>query len=194
MDLTPLRESRPYRWLFVGQSVSMAGSMITFVALPYQVYHLTRSPVAVGLLGAVELVPLLITALAGGAFADAHDRKRLILGSEAALALCSGLLVLNAMLPHPSVAAIYVIAAMSSGLSGFQRPALEALTPRLLRRELMPAAAALQSFGRTAGAIGGPALGGALIAAFGLPVTYLLDVASFLVSFVAVAIDRKSVV
>ncbi len=187
LDLTPLRESPEFRRLFLGQTVSYAGSMITGVAFPYQVYQLTHSSLAVGLMGAVELVPLALMALVGGAFADALDRRRLLLLAELGLATCSAMLVALALLPHPPVWALFVIAAVSSGLSGFQRPALEALTPRLLRGDLMPAAAALQSLGRTAGAVGAPALGGFLIAVLGLPGTYLVDFATFVVCLGAVA-------
>src|SRR6187551_2993553 len=169
LDLTPLRVSRDYRLLYVGRTVSYAGSMLTTVALPYQIYQRTHSTLAVGLLGAVELVPLLVMALLGGAFADAHDRRRMLLVSELSLASCSAALVALSILSAAPIWALYAIAAVSAGLSGFQRPALEALTPRLLRSELMPAAAALQSFGRTLGAVGGPALGGVLIAGLGLP-------------------------
>jgi MFS family permease len=167
--------------------VSHAGSRITSVALPYQVYQRTHSTLAVGLLGAVELAPMVVTALLGGAYADAHDRRRLLLLSEVALSLCSAALVALALLPGTPIWALYVVAAISAGLSGFQRPALESLTPRLLPGELMPSAAALQSVGRTVGAVGGPALGGVLIAVVGLPLTYAIDCASFLVSLLAVA-------
>lgn len=186
LDLSPLRDSVPYRWLFAGQTVSFAGTMITNVALPYQVYQLTHSSLAVGLLGAAEFVPLLLMALVGGAYADAHDRRRLLQLSELALALLSALLVVNALLPRPHLWAVFVIAAVSSGISGFHRPALEGLTPRLLGREQMPAAAALQSLFRTAGAVGGPALGGILIATVGLPATFAIDVATFVFSLVAI--------
>ena len=135
----------------------------------------------------MELVPLLVMALLGGAYADAHDRRRLLLLSELALSLCSAALVGIALLPTAPVWTLYVVAAIAAGLSGFQRPALEALTPRLLPGELMPAAASLQSIGRTLGAVGGPALGGVLIAGFGLPLTYAIDCVSFAVCLLAVA-------
>ena len=102
-DLTPLRVSRDYRLVYVGQSVSFLGSMVTYVAVPYQMYALTHSTLAVGLLGAAELVPLLATALVGGALADAYDRRRLVLLAEAGMALGCLLLGLNAHAAHPSV-------------------------------------------------------------------------------------------
>ena len=83
LDLAPLRRHRDFRLLFVGQFVSFFGSMITYVAVPYQVYQLTSSSLLVGLLGAVQLVPLLLFGLWGGAYADAMDRRRLLIGAEA---------------------------------------------------------------------------------------------------------------
>lgn len=190
LDLTPLRVSRDYRLLYIGRTVSYAGSMLTTVAFPYQVYQRTHSTLAVGLLGAVELVPLLFMALAGGAFADAHDRRRLLILSEVGLSLCSLTLVGLALMTAPPVWALFLLAGISAGLSGFQRPALQSLAPRLLPAELMPAAAALESFGSTFAAIGGPALGGILIATIGLPGTYLLDAISFAISIGVVAAIR----
>jgi len=181
-DVSPLGRSRDYRLLFIGQFVSFAGTMVTYVAVPYQVYHLTRSSLAVGLLGLAELVPLVTLAFVGGALADALDRRRLVLGTEAALACVSLLLTLNAWLPSPSLAAVYVLAGAGSGLSGLQRPAREAMVPRLLAREDMTAAAALASLRMSVCMIGGPAVGGLLLASAGLAGTYAVDVASFLVS------------
>lgn len=185
-DPTPLRIYPAYRRLLVGQAVSSVGTFVTVVALPYQVYELTRSSFAVGMVGVVELLPLLLTALLGGAFADAHDRRRLVLWSEVALAATSGVLALNAALPAPRLWIIYVCAAAASAASGFHRPALEAIVPRIVAREYMPAVAAWRGTLSTSAAIGGPALGGVLLTGMGVPGTYLLDVASFVVSLAAV--------
>lgn len=182
LDLRPLRVSRDFRWLYAGQFVSFTGSMITYVAVPYQVYALTQSSLAVGLLGLAELLPLTALAFVGGALADAVDRRRLVLRCEAALTVTSALLVWNALRPAPSLAALYVLAGVSAGLSGLQRPARDALVPRLLPRELMPAAAGLTALRGSVAMIGGPALGGVLVAAAGVPATYMVDVASFVFS------------
>jgi MFS family permease len=190
IDLGPLRRHRDYRALYVGQFISFVGSMITYVAIPYQVYALTRSSLAVGLLGTVQLVPLLLFALFGGATADALDRRKLLLGSELLLLLCSAALAANAALPHPSVAVPFVMAGLMSGLNGFHRPALEAMTPRLVSREEIPAAAALASMRGSIGMIAGPALGGACIAAFGMTAAYAIDALTFAVCIAAVASMR----
>src|SRR5215204_4567329 len=101
IDLGPLRRHRDFRLLFVGQGVSLAGSMITYVAIPFQVYELTGSTLAVGLLGIAELAPLLATALLGGALADAHDRRRLVLIADSVLLAFALVLLGNALLDDP---------------------------------------------------------------------------------------------
>src|SRR5947208_1313999 len=103
LDLSPLRRHHDFRRLFFGQFVSFFGSMITYVAVPYQVYQLTSSSLMVGLLGTVQLIPLLLFGLLGGAFADALDRRRLLIGAEALLTLVSLGLAVNAWTAHPSV-------------------------------------------------------------------------------------------
>jgi MFS family permease len=187
LDLTPLRRHRDFRLLFVGQLVSTLGTMITFVAVPYQVYELTRSSAAVGMLGAAQLVPLFLFALWGGAVADSMDRRRLLIGSELLLGLGSALLMVNAARARPSVALIFCVSALMSAVNGFHRPALESMTPRLVATEELTAVAALTSLRGSLGAIAGPALGGLCIARLGLGATYALDVVSYLVSLLAVA-------
>jgi MFS family permease len=185
-DTTPLRIYPAYRRLLLGQAISSLGSYVTFVAVPFQVYQLTKSSFAVGMLGVVELIPLLMTALLGGAFADAHDRRRLVLISELVLATTSLLLAMNALLPSPQLWAVYLLAAASSAATGFHRPALESMVPRIVAKEYMPAVAAWRGTIGTACSIGGPALGGVLLASIGLGATFLVDVASFAVSLFAV--------
>lgn len=187
LDLTPLRRHRDFRRLFCGQLVSTLGTMVTSVAIPYQVYELTRSSFWVGLLGTVQLVPLLLFALMGGAYADAMDRRRLLIGAELALAGASGALAWNALLARPSLTVIFAATGFISAVNGFHRPALESMTPRLVDGEELAATAALTSLRGTVGAIAGPALGGVCISAFGMASTYLLDVVSFVISLVALA-------
>src|SRR5687767_1115811 len=160
IDISPLRRHRDFRLLTAGLAVSFFGSMVTYVAIPYQVYQLTGSSLAVGLLGAVELVPLLLTAFVGGALADAIDRRWMVRITELSLAGASGVLLMNALLPSPQLWLLFVVAALMAGLDGLQRPSLEALTPRLVTREELPAAAALSSLRSNFGMIAGPAVGG----------------------------------
>jgi len=190
LDITPLRRHRDFRLLFAGQAISFVGSMITYVAIPYQVFELTRSSSMVGLIGVVELVPLLVAALWGGAYADAMERRRLLVSSELLMACASATLFVNASLPKPSVWLIFAIAAVMSVVNGFHRPTLEAMTQRLVEREELPATAALGSLKYNIGAIGGPALGGLLIAKLGIRTTFAIDVASYVISLLALSMMR----
>jgi MFS family permease len=190
LDISPLRRHRDFRLLFIGQMVSAFGTFLTYVALPLQVYELTRSSAIVGLLGTVQLVPLALTALWGGALADAVDRRRLLLGSEALLAGASLVLVANALLPHPSVGLLFVVAAVMSALNGFHSPALNSLTPRLVPASDLPAVSALTSLRGTAAAVAGPALAGICVASLGFAFTFALDAATFGLSVIALAAIR----
>jgi MFS family permease len=190
LDLSPIRKHRDFRLLYTGQVVSMFGSMITYVAVPYQVYELPKSSFLVGMLGATQLIPLLVFALWGGAYADVLDRRKLPIGSELFMAIGSFALVVNSLLLSPSIVLIFVVSAIMSGLNGFHRPALDALTPLLVKREDLTAVSALNTCRMSISAIAGPALGGVLIARFGFPVTYLIDVLTFVVSLLALAAIR----
>jgi MFS family permease len=181
IDVTPLRRHRDFRLLFIGRMVSFLGNMISAVAFPYQVYQLTHSVFIVGLLELVAFGSVLAFAFLGGALADASDRRWMVLISEAALMVCSIALVINAAVPHPQVWILFAVCAGWGGLEALQRPSLDAMLPRLVDRSELTAAAALGSLRGTMGQIAGPALGGVLIAVFGLPVTYVVDVATYLV-------------
>src|SRR5262249_40370259 len=130
LNLAPLRKHRDYRLLFTGQLVSMFGSMITYVAVPYQVFELTHSSFVVGMLGASQLIPLLLFALWGGAYADVLDRRKLLIVSEIVMTVGSLSLAINGMLAHSSVILIFVVSALMSACNGFYRPAPDGLEPR----------------------------------------------------------------
>ena len=190
IDLSPLRRHRDFRLVFAGQLVSGFGSFLTYVALPVQLYELTRSSVLVGLVGTAQIVPLAATALWGGALADAVDRRRLLLWAEGLLLLGALVLLANSMRARPSVAVIFAVAAFSSAVNGLHRPALSSLVPRLVAPEDLPAVSALSSLQGTAAAIAGPALAGVSIATLGLPFTFGVDAATFVVSLLAVSAIR----
>jgi len=191
MDLRPLWRHRDYRALYAAQFVSFLGSMVTYVALPYQMFKLTHSSLAVGLLGLAELIPLLLTAFVGGALADTVDRRRMILLTEVGLALGSGSLALLALLDWPPVWPLYVIAGFMSALNGLQRPSLDALTPRLVDHDEIPATAALATLRGSVGMVAGPALGGALLASTGLATTYTFDILTYVFSLFAIRTIRS---
>jgi len=182
VDIGPLKRHRDYRLLFGGRAFSQFGGMFTYVAIPYQAYALSGSSLVVGLLGVAELLPLLVAAMLGGMLADARDRRRMVQLTELALALASGVLLVNALLPDPQLWVIFVIAAIMSTLEGLQRPSLDAMEPRLVDQDEIPAVGALRWLSGDVSMVAGPALAGLTIAAAGLPATYGVDVLTFLVS------------
>ena len=190
IDLTPLRTSRDYRLVFIGGSISGFGSFITYVTIPFQVAAITGDPLMVGLLGVCELVPLLVMAFVGGALADFLDRRLLVRGGEFAQAALCAVLLLNALSDEPHLWLLYVVAALMASVDGLQRPALEAMVPRLVRPEEIPATMALQSLGMQTAQLGGPALAGILIASIDLEWVYAFDLATFAVSLVCLTLVR----
>ncbi|HEX5046795.1 MAG TPA: MFS transporter [Gammaproteobacteria bacterium] len=191
LDLSPLKRHRDFRLVFVGQLVSTFGGFFTYVALPVQIYEITKSSAAVGLLSAVQLVPLAAAALWGGALADAIDRRRLLLVCEALMCAGSLALVANSLLARPSVPALFAIAAFISAVNGFHRPALEALTQKLVAKEELAAVSALTALRGTTASIAAPALAGTCIAALGLPATFAVEAATFAGSLAALAAIRS---
>jgi MFS family permease len=181
-DLSPWRSSRDFRVLWVSGAITVFGSFLSFVALPLQLKELTGSPLAVGALGAVEIVPLVVFGLYGGALADAMDRRTLILGSEAALGLVSAGLLVNTLLDEPMVWPLYAAGALTNALVGIQRPALDALVPRIVPHDQLSAAAALNALRWQIGGVAGPAVAGLLVAYAGLATAYALDTLTFLLS------------
>ncbi|MER5864278.1 MFS transporter [Kitasatospora sp. NPDC002040] len=186
-DLTPWRSSKDFRLLWSSGCISAFGSFLTYVAVPLQIKELTNSSFAVGLIGAVELVPLIVFGLWGGALADALDRRKLVLFSEAGLLLLSGLLLLNALLPSPVLWPIYLVAGLVAAVDGLQRPALDSLTPRIVAHDQLTAAFALNSLYRNAASVAGPALAGVIVAVAGVQTAYALDVLTFGVSLLLLA-------
>jgi MFS family permease len=186
IDVRPLRESPQFRRLWIGQAISLIGSHISWVAIPYQVYQLTGSTLAVGLLALCDLIPLATLAIVGGAIADSVDRRRLLLLTEIGLVFVTAGLAVNAALPEPHLWPLYVIAFVATSLWAIGSPALRSLTPRLVPRGQFAAASALNSVYGALSHVAGPALSGVLIAAFGLTTTYLIDVGTYAASLVAI--------
>ena len=182
LDLTPLRKYRDFRLIFTAGLFSYFGSMITFVALPFQIKELTNSFWAVGLIGVVEIVPLTIFGLYGGVLADHVDRKKMIWLTEFGTLLATLILFLNARRENPSVILLFVIAAVFAALSGLKRPSQEAILPRLVSHSDLPSASALMSLRWQFGGIVGPSVGGLLVAAYGASAGYLVDCLTFIIS------------
>jgi MFS family permease len=176
--------------MWAGLSASNIGTWMQNFTLAAFGWELTHSAAYVGLLGFAQLGPILLLSTVGGVLADAFDRRRLVRLAEAGSAVVAGVLVVNAVLPDPRIWVLYACAALMAAFMAVRRPPLDALVPRLVERDELKAASALQFVGQNGASIGGPALAGVLIAAAGLGATYAVDVASFAVSLVALSVMR----
>jgi MFS family permease len=182
VDTTPLQRVVGYRWLFGAMMLAQAGRQLTVVAVPIQIYRLTGSTLAVGLLGLAQLIPLLLTSLVGGALADAVDRRKLLFVAEGVLALTALGLWWNSIADEPFVWPLYVLSGINAGIAAIHSPARQALLPGLVGRELFPAALALNQTQTNVAKTAVPAIGGLLIALAGLPATYLVQTILFVLS------------
>ena len=185
-DVTPLRGpgARGFRAVFTSRTVAYLGAQGAEVALLVQAQRITGSPLVVGTLGLAELVPLVVFGLYGGVLADRFDRRALMRWCEPGLGACALLLLVNALLPHPLLWPLYVIAGLMMALASLQRPAFEAATPRIVPLDQLTAAAAIMSLSTNASVLVGSSLGGVLAVAPGPWLVYALDAAAFAVSFV----------
>jgi MFS family permease len=184
IDITPLRTSRDFRTLFIAGTVFNLGAMFGYVAVPYQLYALTSSNLAVGAMGVVQLIPLLIFGLYGGALADHVDRRKMLVVTGAAQTALVAVLLGNSLLGQPQVWVLYVVGALMSVASSLQRPSREALIPRVVRHDELPAAVAVSSIGGQLGMLVGPAIGGLLIARYGPPIAFGIEAVGLLVATV----------
>jgi MFS family permease len=185
LDISVLYRNRNFGFLFLGQFISFLGTMITSVALPYQIYHLTNSTLMVGLLSLAQLLPLLVTALFGGVLADRHHRRQLLLISESLMGVACLLLAFNAFLPHPSIVMLFLVSAIASAINGLHRPALESIVQQVVEKKDFALVGSLTMFKYSFAMIAGPAIGGLLIAHFGLVTTYMVDFSTYLISLIA---------
>ena len=187
IDLSPLKKYKDFRNLWTAGLISYLGSMITYVALPFQLKEITHSYLAVGVLGVIEILPLIIFGLYGGVLADAVDRKKMIWATEAgALLIVAGLLA-NSVLPDPKTYIIYISAALFAVVDGLQRPSMGAILPRLVSHEDLPAASNLLTLRWQFGFIIGPTLGGIIFSTSSVSVGYIFDIATYLISLIFLA-------
>jgi MFS family permease len=190
MDFTPLTVSRDFRWLLGGQLVSILGTQLTSVAVPYQVYQMTRSSLDVGLVSLAQLVPLIVGSLLGGSLVDSVDRRRLLAIVETLGALMTAGLALNADLLH-ALWPLFVFPAATAALGGIDSSARNAMVPGLVGLRLVPSANALFQSLFQMGGIVGPAVAGLLLAGAGVRFVYWLNVVSFLCSVACVLLMSR---
>jgi len=182
IDISALKASRDFRLVFSAGVVSNIGSMMTYVAMPFQIKELTNSYLWVGAVGFVETVPLIIFGLYGGVLADAFDRKKLILISEFGAMLVSIGLLLNVLSGFNSPVLILILAMIFAATDGIFRPAVDAMIPQVVPYQKLPSAGALNSLRHQSSSIAGPMIGGIILASGGIAFAYTLDVLSFVVS------------
>ena len=186
VDITPLRVSPAYRRLWIGNTLSFVGTQLTLVAVSLEVFALTGSSFAVGLLGLAALGPLVAAGLYGGAIADRRDRRRVALASSAVMWLTTVGIAAQAWAGLESVPLLYALVALHSGASGINQPTRGAIVPALVGLPLVPAANALNMMTFSVALMVGPVLGGVLVAAVGYAWTYSIDVVTFLAALYAV--------
>lgn len=174
-DLTPLRRSPDYRRLYTGFTLSNVGSQMAVVAIGLQVYDLTRSTAAVGLVGLFALVPLVVMGLYGGALADHHDRR--LVGLVASLVACGASVVAaaQAWAGSTSVWLLYAVVMVWNGAFAVSSPARTSIYPRILPPEQLPAANALSVFAMNTAMTAGPLLSGVLVDWGGYRLAYTAD-------------------
>jgi hypothetical protein len=178
-DPTPLRISPEFRRLWWGQGLASLGSQLGVVAIGLQVYALTGSTLSVGILGVCSLVPLVVLGLYGGALVDSHDRRTVALWASTALWVVSIVIAMQAWLGADSVELLYVLVAVQAGAFAINNPARNAIVPRLLPAELLPAANSWQTLAWNLSVTVGPLLGAVLVAGWGYAVAYTVDVVTF---------------
>jgi MFS family permease len=175
VDTTALKESRDFRLLTAGTIFTGLGAQAALVALPYQTYVITKSAFLTGMLGAAELLPLVIASLYAGAFADRHDRRKLLMLAQSALVLVAAGLTVAALTGPPPVWILFVLAGATAGASSVERVTRTSIVPNTVPPHLLRSALSL-TFGLVQlTMVLGPAIGGLLIAGFGIAAPYIVD-------------------
>jgi MFS family permease len=186
VDVGRLRQHREFRLLTIGSLVGGLGRQVTIISLPYQLYVITHSALAIGALAIVQLVPLLTFSMIGGTIADTVERRRLLLITQTGLMACSGALALIATAAAPPIVLIYGVAFVAGAISAVDQPARSSAMYRVVPREELPWAISISQVTWNVSSVLGPALGGALIAIAGLPAAYGIDALTFAVSIAAI--------
>ena len=182
VDTRPLRASRDFRLLWSGELISQIGSQVTLVALFVQVYELTHSSAAVGVIGAVQLVPMVLVSIGLGPQIDLRDRRLLLIGAQLGLMASSLILLGGAIAGHPPLVLVYGAAALNAAFVSLSMPTRAAMTPNLVPANLLAQSAALNQVMWNGAGVVGPALGGVVVGQLGLAWAYGIDVATYVVA------------
>ena len=190
LDLSPLKASRDYRLLFIGQLISFFGSMMTFIVVPWQMYQLTQSSAMVGYIYLAEFVPMVVLAFVGGAMADFLDKRKMLRLTEIGQTAVTAILLANSLLPRPQIWVLFVAVAMHAGFAAIQRPAFESFIQKVIPVKMMSAVMALNSIRYSVGAIVSPAVAGLIATQFSASIAYTIDLFTFVASLIAVFMIR----
>ncbi|MCL5951002.1 MAG: MFS transporter [Chloroflexi bacterium] len=183
-------QNRDFRLLWFAQLISQAGTTMQTITINWHIYILTGSALALGLTGLVRVVPIIVFSLVGGIFADAHDRRRLLLATQSAMMIFAALLGVITETGHASVLLIYLLSALTAATVAFDSPARQALVPNLVPREQLTNALSLNNMMSQAAAIIGPALAGFVIAGLSIAAVYWINAVSFLAVLFALLLMR----
>jgi MFS family permease len=183
IDVVPLRSSPAFRRLWIGRAFSGFGTQMTVIAVTFQVWQTTNSTVWTGAVGLAQAVPVIVFGLAAGSIVDRTDRRRFYLIATAGQALCSILLAVQGFFQHPPVIGVLLLVALQSCFVAGGGPASRTFIPRLLARDHVAAGLALNRIAMQAAMLLGPALGGLLLASWGVSGCYLIDALTFVLAF-----------
>ncbi|HKQ07771.1 MAG TPA: MFS transporter [Blastocatellia bacterium] len=188
----PALRHRDFRLLWLAQLVSITGSQMQLVAINWHVYLLTHSPLALGFVGLVRVVPIILCSLIGGVVADAIDRKRLMIVTQVVMLVSAAALAATTASGLDAVWPIYLLTAVASAAVAFDNPARHALMPTLVPAEVFPNAVSLGILAFNSAMIVGPALAGLLLAGHGPALIYMINAVSFLAVILALLIMQTS--
>jgi len=181
IDLSPFRHKN-FRRLFFGQLISAFGTQMTAVVVPFQIFLITQSTFYTGLISGVEFIFIFFSSLLGGVLADRFEKRKILIWAEIGLSIVPLGFAVNALFANPNIWVIFILAAIASFLGGIHRPALEALTPRLVPQSEIAKISALSPMRHILTTILSPMIGGFAMVAIGAFYTYLFDAVSFFIS------------
>lgn len=193
ISFTPFKKYPDYFWLYLGQFISFFGSMITYVAIPYQMYSLTQSSTMVGAIGLVQLGPIIFFGLMSGAWADHFNRKKVVIFASFLGALGNVALIIFCISHSTNTLVLYLLAALMSSAKSIERPSMEAMIQSIIPKADLALISPLGSLKSNSGIIIGPALGGILIASFGIVATYCIDLLTFLIAIICILKIKKDI-
>lgn len=181
IDLSPLRHKN-FRRLFLGQLISAFGTQMTAIVVPFQIFLITQSTFYTGLISGVEFIFIFLSSLLGGVLADRFEKRKILIWAEIGLSIVPLGFAINSLSSSPNLWVIFVLAAIASFLGGIHRPALEALTPRLVPENEISKISALSPMRHILTTILSPMIGGFAMVTIGAFYTYIFDAVSFFIS------------